>query len=68
MKTESNPKECPHSMVVDLCGLCIRDGQIAALERKISILDRGLRAVKGGEDNPCFIVDRTLSEAAAIGC
>ena len=29
--TESNPYPCQHSMVTDLCGLCIRDQQIAKL-------------------------------------
>jgi hypothetical protein len=32
--TQSNPRQCQHSMVTDLCGLCIRDGQIAALEQQ----------------------------------
>ena len=34
----SNPRHCPHSMVTDLCGLCIRDRQIKTLEQQNAAL------------------------------
>lgn len=34
MNTQSNPRPCEHSMVTDLCGICVRDEHIKDLIRQ----------------------------------
>lgn len=43
----SNPRQCDHSMVADLCGMCIRDNQIKQLTQQH---DELLAALKSARD------------------
>jgi len=45
MNTQSNPRPCEHSMVTDLCGICIRDEHIKELERERDTLQSKIDAM-----------------------
>ena len=54
----SNPRQCQHSMVTDLCGMCIRDMQI-------DLLVSAMKAIKDGKDNPCLIAVEAMKKVGA---
>ena len=66
----SNPRHCPHSMVTDLCGLCIRDRQIKTLEQQNAALSEQVAGLVGAVDiwqeNPTTGNGFALIDAAAI--
>jgi hypothetical protein len=44
--TPSNPHECPHKMVADLCGLCLRDAEIRTLHTRIEMVTEKLEHLR----------------------
>lgn len=69
----SNPRHCPHSMVTDLCGLCIRDRQIktleqqnAALSEQVALLQRKSDRLASYHIDGAFYSDKAVADINGI--